>query len=499
MKRYWLLAVFGCAVLTFAAVWLGGLNQDEGWYLYAAKLCAEGKILYRDFFYTQAPVMPVVYSAFVRIWDDFGILGGRIFTVSIGLASILFACATARRTAPEGRRSLAALVVFLLLGSNLYHLYYIAIPKTYALASLFLSMGFYFLSLVKAENSRLSKTDAVFAFSAGVAMAFAAGTRISLGAVLAVAGIALLLSVRRFGLTFLFFALGGTVALALVYGPFLADAQSRAGLIAAQAYHAARGGFDPVFTVGSVSRLVRWYLPLFIVLGLGCGFRRGGVAGMMLWSFAAVFAVQMLAPFPYEDYQVPVTGLLAVFAAVGFVSRGPEERMSRKALLVLGLAWASSFGSPLLEKWMTNGQDRFWTRKKEKCELAQLREVAKIIEAEDPGGKMLLTQDLYLAVETGRKVPEGLEMGPFSMLSDSGWRKLLTSAPCEIAALSQGYTFTIAPPECGEVPFETQREYWRLLKRDYELVMEENDFGQNATPLLILRRRKTPVSGEANQ
>ena len=112
---------------------------------------------------------------------------------------------------------------------------------------------------------------------------------------------------------------------------------------------------------------------------------------------------------------------------------------------------------------------------------------------------MLLTQDLYLAVETGRKVPEGLEMGPFSMLSDSGWRKLLTSAPCEIAALSQGYTFTIAPPECGEVPFETQREYWRLLKRDYELVMEENDFGQNATPLLILRRRKIPVSGEANQ
>jgi hypothetical protein len=485
--------------LTFAAVWLGGLNQDEGWYLYAAKLCAEGKVLYRDFFYTQAPVMPIVYSAFVRMWDAFGVLGGRIVTVLIGLASILFACATALRMAPKGRGSLAALTVFLLLGSNLYHLYYVAIPKTYALASLFLAMGFYFLCLVKAENSRVSKTDAVFAFFAGVAMAFAAGTRISIGAVLAVVGVALLLSVRRFGLTFLFFALGGAITLALVYGPFLADAQSRAGLFAAQAYHAARGGFDPVFTVGSLSRLVRWYLPLFIVLGLGSGFRRGGVAGMMLWSFAAVFAVQMLAPFPYEDYQVPVMCLPAVFAAVGFVSGGSDERLPRKALLVLGLAWASSFGSPLLEKWMTNGQDRFWTRKKEKCELAQLREVAKIIEAEDPGGKTLLTQDLYLAVETGRKVPDGLEMGPFSMLSDSAWRRLLTSAPCEIAALSLGYTFTIAPPECGEVPFETQCEYWRLLKRDYELVMEEREFGQNATSLLILKRKRMANAKEANQ
>ena len=45
MKWFWSLAVFAFVVLGAAAVWLGGLNQDEGWYLYAANMVAEGKML----------------------------------------------------------------------------------------------------------------------------------------------------------------------------------------------------------------------------------------------------------------------------------------------------------------------------------------------------------------------------------------------------------------------------------------------------------------------
>ena len=205
---------------------------------------------------------------------------------------------------------------------------------------------------------------------------------------------------------------------------------------------------------------------------------------MLFLSFLMVLLVQMLAPFPYEDYQVPIMGLLAVFAVVMFMC--VYERPL--PLLVLGMTWALSFGSPLLEKWATNGQDRFWSIKKQSYELPQLRAVAAEIESLDPGGKTLLTQDLYLAVETGRKVPEGLEMGPFSVLSDVEWRAILTSAPCRVAALS-GYSFAVNPPVCDERPVEQQMEYWGLLKKDYELVRREESFGQNATPLLILRRK----------
>ena len=157
-------------------------------------------------------------------------------------------------------------------------------------------------------------------------------------------------------------------------------------------------------------------------------------------------------------------------------------------ILTLGLCFANSFGSPLLEKWMTNGQDRFWSLKKEKCEMAQLRDVAKRIEQQDPGGKDLLTQDLYLAIETGRRVPRGLEMGPFAMLTDGEWKTLLSGAPCAVAALS-GYTFAIEPPVCAERPIDKQMEYWGLLRKGYDLVDREEAFGQNATPLLILKRK----------
>ena len=491
MKRYWFLAAFGFVVLAFAAVWLGALNQDEGWYLYAARLVSEGKTPYRDFFYTQAPVMPVVYAAFTSIWNSFGLLGARILTISFGTLGLAFFCASAARLVAPGRRALAALAVFLLLGSNLYHLYYIAIPKTYALASLFVAIGFFLLTFARPSTLR----GGVFAFASGLSLAFACGTRISLGVILAVVGFSLLFSFSRMRWTFLWFGLGGAFGLVVVYGFFLCDPTARAGLFAAQAYHAARSGFDPVFTIGSVSRLVRWYLPVFVLLGLGFAHRReaGGEANALLvaWlafaSFVAVFLVQMQAPFPYEDYQVPVMGLLAVFAVVLFFGR-PASVPSRGLLLTLGLAWAASFGSPLLEKWTTNGQDRFWTLKKDQCELAQLRDVARYIEEEDPNGETLLTQDLYLAIETGRKVPDGLEMGPFSMLSDEEWRKLLSSAPCKIAALS-GYSFAIAPPRCDETPVERQIEYFHLLKKNYDLVQKVDNFGQNATSLLILKRK----------
>jgi hypothetical protein len=87
-------------------------------------------------------------------------------------------------------------------------------------------------------------------------------------------------------------------------------------------------------------------------------------------------------------------------------------------------------------------------------------------------------------------------MGPFSMLSDERWRELLSSAPCEIAAFS-GYAFAIDPPKCDERPVERQIEYWETLKRNYELVDREEAFGQNATTLLVLRR-KAAAAGKGN-
>lgn len=468
MKRYWILALFAFVVLGAAAVWLGALNQDEGWYLYAANLVAEGKQPYRDFFFTQGPVMPFVYSFAVGIWQQYGLLGARVANLVLGLVGVFFACLLARRLADEEHKGVATLVTFLLLATNLYHLYFLAIPKTYALSALFVIVAFYLLSF------RRMALD----FVAGLFLAFAAGTRASLVMLIVAITIVLYVRFRSEGAwKMLFFVFGATIGLAVVFVPILLDERSASGFFAALSYHAERGGSDPVWTIGSLSRLVRWYLPIFIVLGLG-SFRK---AKVILFAFLAVFVLQMVAPFPYEDYQVPIMALLAVYAAVNC-------KLERAPLLVVGLCFATSFGSPLLQDWMTYGQDRFWSLKKDKSELQQLRETAKRIEAIDPGGKMLLTQDLYLAVEMNRKVPEGLEMGPFSQLSDAGWRVLLDNAPktCAVAALS-GYSFVINPPKCTERPLEEQLAYWWLLEEHYEKVFKIERFGQNATTLIVLK------------
>ena len=185
---------------------------------------------------------------------------------------------------------------------------------------------------------------------------------------------------------------------------------------------------------------------------------------------------------------MPVVSLLAVLAAVGAARSSSDLALVQprtQVLLALGLSFAMSFGSPLLEKWTINGQDRFWSVVKKGTELSLLREAAGKIETMDPGGKELLTQDLYLAIETGRRVPEGLEMGPFSILTDAKWRKLLRNVNCKVAALS-GYTFAIEPPVCSERDVNVQMEYWRILKERYRLSETIEHFGQNATTLLIL-------------
>ena len=504
----WLLAVGVALCVAYCAIWFGGLNQDEGWYLYSAQLVRAGRLPYRDFFFTQGPALPFVYSALAGIWSPAsplsGLLGGRVVTFLLGLFATACAVGLVRRLVPEDRRGKASLVVFSLLACNVYHVYFTTIPKTYALGSLFVLAGFLLVSC----------RSPFAAFAGGLSLAFASGTRISLLLILPVVGITLLVRFREFRWRFLWFGLGGALGLFLTYGIFALDPVSRAALLAAQRYHAARGGFDPFFALGSVSRLARGYAALGMVLFGVLMTRRPAPneprlpveQSTLLWmmgiSFAAVFLLQLSAPFPYDDYQVPLMGLLTVLIASWYCRRGGTAWF---AVLAAALV---SFTSPLLQEWATYAPDRFWSQKKEMTELAKLRETGRLVNALDPDGKDILTQDLYLAVETGRTVPHGLEMGPFSyfpemsteearsvhVLNRELMENLLDSAPCRLAACS-GYAFAISAPTCTETSDEEQTRLRKLLKGHYAPAAIEEDFGQNATRLWILKRRE-PSGGK---
>jgi len=186
-----LVAAIGLSVLLSAAnLWLGNLNQDEGWYLYAAKQVASGEILYRDFMFTQGPVLPVVYGVLFPIIGKLGVAGGRLITALFGLGSVGLAAWLAARSAKRFSRT-AALCALILAGVNVYQSYFTTVVKTYSLCAFFLTAGFVALSFSN------GKRGASGAFWGGFLLALAACTRLSAGIALPIAGLWLIWNQKR--------------------------------------------------------------------------------------------------------------------------------------------------------------------------------------------------------------------------------------------------------------------------------------------------------------
>lgn len=524
--------------------WMGELNQDEGWYLNAARQMAAGLVPYRDFAYTQAPMLPLVYS-WTEPWvGRFGLLGGRGVTWAFGTLGLLFATWLAMRTGPRRAQRFTGGLAFILIATNVYQSYFTTVVKTYSLASLFLSAGLLALSFVGPRKGFRAAT------AAGFLLACAAATRISLGAALATGGLYLLTCRRRLrAWAWLDFGLGGLLGLALTILPFamLGRDGFRFGVIE---YHSLREA-GPVlaqiaFKIGCLSRLAQAYYPaavaglFLLILAIRYFLLRAGAAettelspeypgpedippcfNSFLWfTVGALALVHLAAPFPYDDYQVPVYPIFgAALAATGArwwlreegrrYGGSPELRSARR-LAILTVAWLTcglyAFSSPMAQSWVVAGRDRIWWRLREQSPVAQLRDMAKWVRelTAAEGGTHLLTQDVYLAVEAGLPVPHGLEMGPFSYYPDWPREKaaklgvlnrdmlldlLASETNAPIAALS-GYSLSIRSPEVAEVSREDRLAFDAILAERFERVETVPRFGQAGTDLVLWRLKK---------
>ena len=512
-------------VLLGANLCLGNLNQDEGWYLVAARACHDGLLPYRDFFFTQAPLMPLVYGKLEAIWEPAGLPGARLFTSLLGLAAAFFTALTAARVAPSGKRFASGATAFLLLAGNVYHSYFTVIPKTYALASLFLAAGFCAIAYADCEKARLRNPFA--AALGGFLLAAAASTRLSLGLALAVAGFYLLARSRSLKNIWFYYGIGGLLGLGLFLVPFACS--DFEAFQFANFFHGEREAGGLVFAAGSLSRLIRNYMPMFLLLVFSIalwllaspsarrfpGKDRPGRWNLGLWllSFVAVFLLQLFSPFPYDDYQVPLMPLAAALVSVLFWQVLPEPDESRgnrpQDILLFLLLFCSAtfaFTSPLNESWMMVRKDRFWVIPKEQTDLRMLHQAALLVNEElDSGTGRLLTTDPYLAIESHRDVYPGFEMGPFgffpALKSEQAQRfhvynqALLTDllkdeeqAP-DLVAFS-GYGFAVAAPAMTRIPDEDRNQLLQLLRERYEQIRVIPDFGQEHTPLELWRRKQ---------
>ena len=113
----------------------------------------------------------------------------------------------------------------------------------------------------------------------------------------------------------------------------------------------------------------------------------------------------------------------------------------------------------------------------------------------------MLTQDTYLAVEAGRDVPVGMEMGPFGyfpalddetasrmhVLNRDQMKALLRFDESPIALMS-GYGLAIAAPEMVEISGEERAMLLGEMAAQYGQIDAIPDFGQGETVLNVYSR-----------
>jgi 4-amino-4-deoxy-L-arabinose transferase-like glycosyltransferase len=129
-------------------VFYRSVNLDEGWYLWASKLVYSGKLLYRDFTYTQSPLLPYVYGAVLQVIGE-GLYQGRFLTIFFAMLTGLLIVRMATRQAGAW----AGLSSLLLFSSSVYMLAYFSYTATYALTAFLLVTALYF-SQLQPDRSR---------------------------------------------------------------------------------------------------------------------------------------------------------------------------------------------------------------------------------------------------------------------------------------------------------------------------------------------------------
>ncbi|HVO50080.1 MAG TPA: glycosyltransferase family 39 protein [Thermoanaerobaculia bacterium] len=392
-----LVLVIGACVL-FAAIAAGfaytlDVSSDEGFYAEAAFRAASGLVAYRDFGYSQGPVVPYVNGAAMRLLG-FGLLRQRLLGAAQGVLqmAVLMLLAVRLGDALAGRAAAAVLVL------SLHWVENVTLGNTYALGGLFVALAALAFASLENPRARLAATLACGAL--------AAGCRLSLAPFGALLALALVLEMRRVSFAVLAAALGAAFGFA-VYGPFLL-ADPEATLFWTVRFHLAsvverRGApslaeafaLAPAAAVLAAAALALWRRSRSA--------DRGAAAARALFAAAlATAAANLLVRAPYGGYLTPVVGVVAVSGARLLFGALPARRGVAAATLVLAAAAGAALFRPALRP----------------AGLDDVAGAAAFVRARTAPSARIACTLPEVALEAGRDVLPGLEMGKFGFTEE---------------------------------------------------------------------------------
>jgi hypothetical protein len=440
------------------------VSSDEGSYLEAAREAVSGRILYRDFGYSQGPVVPLVTGTLLKLFG-FAFLAQRALNALFGLAALGVILLLAR--AEEGGLPLRTTGLALVVSTSLLH--NVSIGNTYGLTSLLLA-----LACAAAIRIRRYRTR-VAAASALAALAF--GCRLPVAPFVAVFVVALLFKPFSWRTVVVSFAVSLGVLL-VVFGPFLLIDASNVAFWTI-GYHRATSLSRPRADFFREAWALCPALPLLLAAGLvawgrlGWRPRAGDAApGLLLASLAAI-GFHVLLPVSYGGYLTPFVGP-AVLASSILISRGLSAA-SRRAIEI-GVVVMAVAGAFLVRPDFNPGA------------VEDLRAVAHLLRATTPPGGVVITTMPETAVEAHRPCLPGLEDGKFgftdTMSAEQASRRRLMDVGRLVGVLERGeaaaivfsrfrnWNFGWSAPSLAPTRLETRDALRRAIDARYDLVYQ---------------------------
>lgn len=397
-----LLLLFAYTVHGVLLVYRSPINADEGWYLHAASLVMDGELPYRDFAFTQTPLLPYVYGPFQGIFGNSLILGRwTTFAMSsIGMLLWLLVCLKAH--GPKQGCLLIAMWT-----SFGYGLFNNTITKTYGFTTLVVASIAFVIFLEFDETRRVRRTLFLTSLGSLARLSFV-GFQVPV----------LFALVKRRDKESIRFAVTIFSVLSFLLAVLILQNTDGAywGLIGHHSMQWGDAGASEKFLTIFFERLPSLFyaFPLYtIAFGLiGLQLlrkpREGHVAQMSaaLWlGLLGLACVNLISGGFYPEYYVPL-----VFSLIGLLSMQQLDRTRWSNAIAVVIVMA---GSPLsLTRWNPLFKEApspsEFTSYVETCRDAAKKE-------SKPDSRVIALEALWVVHEAELKVAEGLSMAQFSV------------------------------------------------------------------------------------
>jgi 4-amino-4-deoxy-L-arabinose transferase-like glycosyltransferase len=399
-------------------LYLGKIHVDEPFYFTISNLINDNYIPYRDFFYTQTPLFPYIFSLPQKLFGH-NLYIGRLTSIFFGLLTFLLVTECAWKI---GNKS-SAVIASALIGFNPFLIYHFTFVKLYSLLAFLLILTVRFL--LSDLDSKIKYPIIALILSVGTA------TRITLLPTLVIVGLFIIL-IKREIKPFIGYIISCSICNLIIFTPFIMKAKDQIiygvwGYLMDRDVLPISGIFKAKFLF--LSEFSRHFSLFFILLVIASikffsdkrfkeHFQKKNINEITLsWILLIILALPHILTkisyvCEYLSFLMPLLALLTSFKAAKLYDSCDTKDF--KTLFPIVLLIAS------LITWTSNIRD-FIRYKNKIPPVKYINQVSEYLETKTKKNDQILSFNNAIVILSDRKILPGYEMNSCSF--DPAWNE----------------------------------------------------------------------------